>query len=188
MTGKDAAVSVEVGEICGGYAVIRFLVVAALLWPGASVAQSINENLIGTWSGGGTVHLKPTSKSQRTSCSATFDQHSNFWLRGAVSCKKGRRTDRVELRFTQPNRAGDLQMNIVGKNGKALVTFEGSISGSEITLFHPEVLTFSGEAYRPVLRIDAQGDGFRFSQIGVPTRSNTSQYMMSDLIFERLTN
>lgn len=78
-------------------------------------------------------------------------------------------------------------MNIVDRDGDAVVTFEGSISGSEITLYHPEVLTFSGKAYRPVLRLDTTDGNLRFSQIGVPTRSDTTQYLMSDIIFEKST-
>jgi len=168
--------------------VIKVLLALSLVWPMAVSAQSINSALTGSWSGDGTVHLKPTSKRQSTSCNATFDQQSGFWLRGAVTCKKGRRTDRVDLRFSEPGRNGDLEMSILGKNGTALVTFEGSVSGSEITLYHPETLTFSGNAYRPVLRLDAANGNFRFSQIGVPMRSDTSQYLMSDIFFERSEN
>lgn|GEM_PF-2715769 len=167
---------------------IRLLLVVLLAWPVAVSAQSVNATLTGTWAGGGTVHLKPTSKRQRTSCNAVFDQQSGFWLRGAVSCKKGRKRDRVELRFSEPDRNGDLTMNIVDRDGDAIVSFEGSVTGSEITLYHPDVLTFSGAGYRPVLRIDAADGNLRFSQIGVPTRSDVKQYLMSDLLFERSGN
>ncbi len=164
---------------------IRVLLTLAFLWPLSAVSQPINSALTGNWKGGGTVHLKPTSRAQNTTCNAVFDQQSGFWLRGAVTCKKGRRTDRIELRFSEPARNGDLEMDIISKSGKTLVTFEGSVSGSEIQLFHPEVLTFSGEAYRPVLRLDTADGNLRFSQIGVPTRSSTSQYLMSDIIFTK---
>lgn len=164
---------------------IRLLLAIVLAWPLAASPQPINSALTGNWKGGGTVHLKPTSRAQNTSCNAVFDQQSGFWLRGAVTCKKGRRTDRIELRFSEPARNGDLEMKILSKSGKTLVTFQGSVSGSEIMLFHPEVLTFSGEAYRPVLRLDATDGNLRMSQIGVPTRSNNAQYLMSDIIFKR---
>lgn len=93
--------------------------------------------------------------------------------------------DRIELRFSKPARNGDLEMRILGTSGKTLVTFHGSVSGSEIELYHPEILTFSGEAYQPVLRLDTADGQLRLSQIGVPTRSSTSHYLMSDIIFQK---
>ncbi len=76
-------------------------------------------------------------------------------------------------------------MHIVDRDGDALVTFDGEVEGDEIMLFHPEILTFSGQDYRPVLRIDTGDGGLRLSQIGLPTRSSTSQYLMSDFIFQK---
>ena len=164
----------------------KILCVLALMWPETSYSSDLQSSLLGHWSGEGTVHLKPTSKSSKTNCKATFDESGAYWLRAAVICKKGRRSDRVELRFSEPDHRGQLEMNILNSKGKPVVTFEGSVVGSEITLYHPETLSFSGESYRPVLKLDASETEMRLSQIGVPTRSSNSQYLMSDLFFRKL--
>lgn len=163
---------------------MKLLLIALLALPISAKAQSLKKALIGNWTSVGTVQLKPTSSEKSASCQATFKETQGFWLGAALSCKTGRRLDRIELRFSDPKANGDLQMHIFDDDGDALVSLDGTLKGAAMTLYHPEVLTFGGTEYRPVMRIDANS-GLRLSQFGVPTRSNASQYIMSDFIFEK---
>lgn len=128
---------------------MKILLIAILLLPLPASAQSLRDNLIGTWSGSGTVNLKPTSRSKQAECQAHFGDVRVFWLRAAVTCKTGRKRDRIELRFSDPKPNGDLKMHIFDDDGDVLVSLDGSISGSAMTLYHPEVLSFGGTEYRP---------------------------------------
>lgn len=163
---------------------MKLLLIILLALPVSASAQSLRDALIGSWSGVGTVHLKPTSRGKSARCQATFGESQGFWLGAALTCKTGKKHDRIELRFSDPKPNGSLKMHIFDDDGDALVSLDGTLSGAAMTLYHPETLTFGGTEYRPVMRIDAN-QGLRLSQFGVPTRSNLSQYIMSDVIFEK---
>lgn len=148
--------------------------------------QDLRESLIGTWSGKGQVQIRPTSTAKATSCKASFAEVSGFWLGGQVSCGKGRRNDTIGLRFGNPDGRGQMIVDVLDDDGDAMVSLRGQLSEERLTLYHPELLEFSGTEYQPVLLFSVNGfNQFQMYQLGVPTRSDAQRYMMSDLLFNR---
>lgn len=162
------------------------LMIACLCLPFMAEAQSLKQSLLGTWSGSGSVQIRPTSSAKATRCKAQFAEVSGFWLGGSLSCSQGKRLDLIQLRFAEPDTKGRMVVEILDDDGDALVSLKGQLSDARLTLYHPEMLEFSGTEYQPVMLFSMPGfDQFQLHQLGVPTRSNAQRYTMSDLLFDR---
>ena len=154
--------------------------------PTIALAQDLRQSLIGSWSGEGSVKIRPTSNMKPAKCTAKFKEISGYWLGGSLSCKRGRRRDLVNLRFENPNGNGQMNVDLFDDDGDILVSFDGQLTSEQLALFHPEVLEFGGIEYRPVLVFQTDGTRtFQLSQLGVPTTTDAARYTMTDIVFER---
>lgn len=166
---------------------MRLLLMILLALPMTTHAQDLRQSLIGTWSGDGSVQIRPTSKAKATTCDARFSQVEGFWLGGSLSCKKGRGRDMVQLRFATPDTRGRMQVDLFDDDGDAIVSMAGQLTDEQLTLFHPDILEFGGTEYQPVLLFSVGGSNqLQVQQLGVPTRSDASRYTMSDILFDRI--
>lgn len=153
-------------------------------WP--ALAQMEQTDLIGNWSGSGFVRLNPDSSARDASCDALFEADAEAWLTGSVVCETPRGSDRVLMRFSSPDDLGRLSLDIMDEDGDALVSLPGVIEDDRLTLTHPDELEFGGIAYKPILQFEKRGtDDLGLSQLGVPTRRGSDQYLMSDFLLER---